>query len=102
MMSDFQYRDRFLSPATFQWQSQNQTTREGKRGRLIAGHEVNGHAVHLFIRGTKKVQGRAAPFLYCGEVRFLDWEGERPITVRWELPEAVPPGLWDELSIKKK
>jgi hypothetical protein len=99
MMSDFQYRDRFLDPARFQWQSQNKTTQEGTPGRRISKHEENGDAIHLFIRGTRKVQSRAAPFIYCGEVRFLDWEGEQPITVRWELPEPVPQGLWEELSI---
>ena len=26
-----------------------------------------------------KVDGRAAPFLYCGECEFLGWDGDRPI-----------------------
>lgn len=102
MMSDFQYRDRFLDPTHFQWQSQNRTTQQGKHGQLISRHEEQGASVHLLIRSSKRAGVRAAPFIYCGEVSFLEWEGERPITVRWELPEAVPRGLWDELSIKEQ
>jgi hypothetical protein len=49
-----------------------------------------GISVHLFVRKTSKVDGRAAPFLYCGECEFLSWEGDRPITVHWKLKSAVP------------
>jgi len=34
--------------------------------------------------------GGSAPFVYCGDVDFVDWEGERPITVQWRLPERFP------------
>jgi hypothetical protein len=33
--TDFQYGDHFIDPSTFEWQSQNRTSREGKDGRLI-------------------------------------------------------------------
>jgi hypothetical protein len=55
--------------------------------------------VHLFVRRASKADGRSAPFLYCGDVRFRDWEGEQPITVRWELAEGVPERLWEELQV---
>ena len=35
-------------------------------------------------------RGGAAPFVYCGDVQFLEWHGDRPITVRWKLPADVP------------
>ncbi len=55
--------------------------------------------VHLFIRKTGKINGgKAAPFIYCGDVAFVDWEGEKPITVRWQVPEVVPQKLWKELG----
>jgi hypothetical protein len=46
--------------------------------------------VHLFVRKTPKVDGRAAPFFYCGECEFLGWDGDRPITIRWKLKSPVP------------
>ncbi len=89
--TDFQYKDHFLSPTVFQWESQNRTRQADGHGQLIKTHKAKGTAVHLFIRKTGKVSGRgAAPFIYCGDVEFIDWEGERPITVRWRLPEPVP------------
>jgi hypothetical protein len=51
-------------------------------------------AVHLFVRGKKKQsRGGAAPFVYCGDVAFVAWRGEAPITVTWRLPEPVPDGI---------
>ena len=97
--SDFQYKDHFLSPTVFQWESQNRTRRDDAHGRLISSHKAQGIPVHLFVRKTGKIAGGgSAPFVYCGDVEFVDWEGEKPITVRWQLPEAVPEKLWHELS----
>jgi superfamily II DNA or RNA helicase len=93
------YQDRFLSPTHFEWQSQNRTSQESSDGTLIREHQQRGVGVHLFVRRTKKVAGKAAPFIYCGQLTFQRWEGERPIKVCWELAEAVPRGLWGDLSV---
>jgi superfamily II DNA or RNA helicase/diadenosine tetraphosphate (Ap4A) HIT family hydrolase len=99
--SDFQYGDRFLSPAEFEWQSQNRTTQASAHGDAIRRHVERGIAVHLFVRPTKKLAGRSgsAPFTYCGDVQFADWEGDAPITVRWRLPEGVPERLREKLRV---
>jgi hypothetical protein len=56
-------------------------------------------SVHLFVRAhSKTAHGRAAPFVYCGDVDFASWTGERPITVTWRLREAVPERLWEGLG----
>jgi hypothetical protein len=86
------YEDAFLSPTRMQWQSQNQTTRDSLVGRILSGVDA-GHRVHLFVRNGKLRNGKAAPFLYCGNPSFEGWEGERPITVNWALTEAVPEHL---------
>ena len=55
--------------------------------------------MHLFVRARKKMpRGGAAPFVYCGDVSFIRWSGERPITVSWKLPVDVPDGIWDALG----
>jgi hypothetical protein len=98
-VSDFQYRDHFLSPMVFQWESQNRTRQADKNGRLISGHKERAIPVHLFIRKTAKIAGvGAAPFVYCGDVEFVDWEGEKPITVRWRLPAELPEKLRQEFG----
>ena len=58
--------------------------------QTLARHVELGIPVHLFVRKTPKVDGRAAPFLYCGECEFLRWDGDRPITVHWKLKSPVP------------
>ena len=92
------YEDAFLSPTRMQWQSQNQTTRDSLVGRILSGVEA-GYRVHLFVRNGKLRNGKAAPFLYCGNPRFECWEGEKPITVTWELAEAVPIHLCRSLGV---
>ncbi|MHC4932289.1 MAG: DUF3427 domain-containing protein, partial [Planctomycetota bacterium] len=93
------YEDRFLSPTQFEWQSQNRTTQQGKHGQMIKDHAARGITIHLFVRSESKRGSRAAPFIYCGPVRFERWEGERPIRVWWALENAVPERLWGRLSV---
>jgi superfamily II DNA or RNA helicase/HKD family nuclease len=99
LAESFQYQDRFLGPDLFQWQSQNRTRRDSAEGRAISGHRELGYRVHLFVRRAKKIKGKQAPFVYCGEVRFVDWEGDGPVTVRWRLAEAVPQPLRATLQV---
>jgi hypothetical protein len=56
-------------------------------------------SVHLFVRAlSETAHGRAAPFVYCGDVGFVSWRGEQPITVTWRLRETVPERLWKGLG----
>jgi hypothetical protein len=97
MAREFQYGDHFLSPDEFQWQSQNRTRQDSAHGRLIRDHVALGAQVHLFVRREKKRGSAAAPFVYCGPVRFLEWEGDAPITVRWRLENRLPDRVAGEL-----
>lgn len=99
MASEFKYGDRFLAPDLFQWQSQNRTKRASKHGRLISEHEAHAIQVHLFVREEKKRTNLAAPFVYCGPLRFAEWEGDAPITVRWRLETPIPRRLASELDV---
>lgn len=86
------YLDHFIDGTTFQWQSQNRTTRSSRHGQIISGTLPN-HRVHLFVRQSKLRGTSGAPFIYCGVVTFKSWQGEKPITVMWTLSSAVPPHL---------
>ena len=99
---EFQYGDRFLAPDILEWHSQNRTTRSSADGRAIAAHREEGTPVHLFVRRHKRSpRGGSAPFFYCGDVEFVDWEGDSPITIRWRLPEAVPERLQSDFGISR-
>jgi hypothetical protein len=94
----FQYKDKFLSPTVFQWESQNRTTRDSKAGQMLRNHVAEGVTVHLFVRKQKRDATGSGRFIYCGPVRFRDWEGDQPITIRWELGAPVPERLADHLT----
>ena len=98
---DFQYRDYFENESTFHWQSQNQTTPSSKAGQSIKNHAAEEIKVHLFVRQKKKEGNKAAPFHYCGDVDFVDWQGgkekKEPISVTWQLQDELPGHLYDIL-----
>ncbi len=96
---DHRYDDRFIDERTFQWQSQNQTKQDSKHGRLIRDHKELGVQVHLFVRRKKVLDQKAAPFVYCGEVDFEQWEGEKPISVIWKLREPVPQAIRQQMGV---
>lgn len=79
------YLDRWIDEQTFQWQSQNSTTPDNKRGREIIEHEKRGIALHLFVREHKLSGTKAAPFVYYGQVRYTSHTGSAPISVVFEL-----------------
>jgi hypothetical protein len=97
---EFKYGDRFLAPNEFQWQSQNRTMQGGQDGQAIRNHVASAVPVHLFVRRKKRQPTRGSmPFIYCGDVVFQRWEGEKPITVWWSLPTALPEALFQQLSL---
>ncbi len=94
------YRDHFLSAGEFEWQSQNQTSRASKPGESIRDHAKLGIEVMLFIRKQSKTRdGKASPFVYCGQVDFIRWDDDKPITVWWKLRNEVPGRLHGELKV---
>lgn len=89
-----QYVDHFISDHEFSWQSQNRTKRMSRHGQMIHDHKAKGLHVHLYVRPDRR-----GPFIYCGEVDFVTWEGDAPISVRWRLRESVPQTLWSTFHI---
>ena len=61
-----------------------------KMSHMLENHRVEGTAVHLFVRPTGKVAGKTRAFIYCGELEFERWEGDKPITVWWQLRNPIP------------
>ena len=83
--SDHQYHDYFIDEKHFHWQSQNSTSPNNKRGREIIEHQKMGSRVYLFVRESKLRGKTAAPFMFYGEVAYVEHKGEKPMNVTWEL-----------------
>lgn len=79
------YLDRWIDEATFHWQSQNSTSPTSKRGQEIIDHDRLGIDIHLFIRESKLSNGKGAPFMYWGMVKYLSHSGSSPMNVVFEL-----------------
>jgi len=90
---ELQYEDRFLSRSLFEWQSQNRHTQDSKAGQAMLNHVNANVEVHLFIRKYRKVSNKTAPFIYCGNLEFVSWEGNKPITVQWRLKVPLSDNL---------
>lgn len=69
-------------------------------GRMLSGADRQAR-VHLFVQNSKLRKGQAAPFLYCGRPVFEGWEGEKPITLTWQLLVPVPEHLRQGLGIQR-
>jgi hypothetical protein len=99
---EHRYEDAFLSPTEFRWQSQNRTTRDSRVGRMLQNHRAEGTRVHLFVRPTAKMAGKAQPFTYCGELEFERWKGDKPVTVWWRLETPVASEQREVFGIKAR
>ena len=56
------YKDKFISPSIFQWESENNTTKDNATGKKI----LNTKVVHLFVRKMDEEDGVTLPFTYFG------------------------------------
>lgn len=94
LAEEHRYTDTFVSAVLFRWQSQNRHSRDGAVGRLLKSHVEEGVHIHLFVRrDRKRAESQGAPFIYCGEVKFIDWSGDAPITIDWQLDPPLPTHL---------
>jgi superfamily II DNA or RNA helicase len=79
------YLDHWIDDNTFHWQSQQSTTPQSARGCEVIEHTQRGISLHLFTREHKINDGKAAPFVYHGKVRYLKHTGSQPMNVVFDV-----------------
>lgn len=94
------YKDKFFNQREFQWQSVNNTAQQSERGKDIIFNKQRGVHLHLFVRKYKEIDGKTEPYIYIGKGNVVEFEGNKPITVRMELEHEVPSGLYTEFTEK--
>jgi hypothetical protein len=82
------YDDGFVSRKQIRWQSQNRSGPNTSTGKAIIGEDPT--TIHLFVRYAKKDKGRTVGFTYFGKVNYRSHEGEKPMTVLFDLETEVP------------
>ena len=65
---NFDYKDKFLSPSIFQWESVNKTTKDNAEGKKLFATKI----VHLFVRKVDEEDGIVLPFTYFGTGKFTN------------------------------
>ena len=93
---EHRYHDYFEDAQTFHWQSQNRSNEDNTSGQKITNHVANQSSVHLFVRKHKLTNKKAAPFVYLGKVTYKSHTGGGPMSVLWDMDEALPPHLVEE------
>ena len=91
---NFEYKDKFLSPKLFQWESVNNTTKDSAEGKKLLATKT----VHLFVRKMDDEDGIVLPFTYFGTGKFTNCResennGWPTLMFDIELEHEVPPEL---------
>ncbi|MFK0572052.1 DUF3427 domain-containing protein [Endozoicomonas sp.] len=92
------YKDYFMDPRTFHWQSQNQTSHSSSVGQHFVHHKKQNYRIHLFVRKQVKQYNITLPFMYLGSVDYVSSSGDKPMSVVWKLHDAVPLDIFEDLT----
>jgi superfamily II DNA or RNA helicase len=91
------YNDFAISETLFHWQSQNQTRKDSGKGLTYINHQKLGKRILLFIREKANNQfGNTMGYVFIGEANFIENEGSKPMSIKWELNEPMPMYLWKD------
>ncbi len=94
------YKDEFLSKSLFQWQTPNSTAQASGRGKNIIYNKERRINLHLFVRKYKEIDNKVQPYIYIGKGDTVEFQGEKPITVKLKLQNKIPENLYIEF-VKK-
>ncbi|MCL7748772.1 DEAD/DEAH box helicase [Halalkalibacter alkaliphilus] len=94
------YKDKFIDQNFFQWQTPNSTKQDSDRGRNIILNQERGINLHLFVRKYREIDGKVEPYIYIGKGNTVEYKGDKPITVKFELETEVPANVYTEF-VKK-
>lgn len=91
------YDDYAISETLFHWQSQNQTRSDSGKGLTYINHKKLGKRILLFVREKSKNEfNNTNGYVFIGEVDFREYEGTKPMSIKWELHEPMPNYLWKD------
>jgi len=90
------YDDYAISDVLFHWQSQNKTRPDSGKGLSYINQAALNKKILLFVRETKRDEwGNTLGYVFLGEAQFVKHEGEKPMSITWELHEPIPSYLWN-------
>lgn len=91
------YKDFAISETIFEWQTQNSARPDKGKGYEYINHKSIGRKILLFVRErTEDEFQNTIGFVFLGEVNLREHFGEKPMSIKWELNEPMPPYIWKE------
>jgi superfamily II DNA or RNA helicase len=91
------YNDYAISETLFHWQSQNSAKPEDGKGRSYINHQKNKRTILLFIREKNNDEfGNTMGYVFLGISNYKEHSGSKPMNIKWELNESMPPYLWKD------
>lgn len=91
------YDDFAISESIFHWQSQNSATPDKGKGLSYINHKKSNKIILLFVREKNTDEfGNTIPYVFLGEANISDYQGERPMNIKWKLKEPMPAYIWKE------
>lgn len=94
------YEDYAISPSEFHWQTQRPTTVKSPTGQRYIHHKRMGYTPLLFVRESKKQDGRTMPYYFLGPCEYLRHQGDRPISITWRLVTPMPTRLFRLVALE--
>ncbi len=94
------YKDKFIKPDIFQWESPNSTTQDSEVGKNLIDNIKRGVKLHLFVRKFEEIEGVTQPFMYLGEVfTYKDTvKNNKPIMMEFGLYNRVPDNIYRDFT----
>ncbi|RYJ53495.1 DUF3427 domain-containing protein [Flavobacterium petrolei] len=91
------YDDYAISETLFHWQSHNAYGPETGKGLSYINHGELNKKILLFVREkSNDINGNTLGYVFIGEANFIETEGSKPMSIKWELSEPMPNYLWKE------
>lgn len=91
------YEDFAISDTLFHWQSHNAVRNDKGRGLTYINHEELGRKILLFVREQNTDEfDITMSYVFIGEGKLTEHYGSKPISIKWELNEPMPPYLWKD------
>ena len=93
------YQDYALSETLFHWQSQNAAFPERGKGLSYINHQDLAKKILLFVRERNEDEFKnTMAYVFLGDAKFTEYYGSKPMSITWELAEAMPPYLWKDTA----
>lgn len=90
------YQDYAINETIFHWQSQNAARPDKGKGLSYIQQSETGKIILLFVREEKKDENKnTLGYVFLGRANFISSDGQKPMSINWQLEEPIPPYLWE-------